>query len=76
MAPYIMCTGKEDSKKKRKKIKYYNWVKSNNRKYSGVRRDETGQSKRTQGLLNSASFLDVAVKPFAKIRALDAGKQA
>lgn len=66
-----MCTGKGDSK-----IKHYNWVKSNNRKSSGARRDETGQSKRTQGDLNSVSFLYVVVKPFAKIRALDAGIQA
>lgn len=34
------------------------------------------QSKRTQGLLNSVSFINVLIKSFAEIRALDAGKQA
>lgn len=37
---------------------------------------ETRQSKKTQGGLKSVSFLDVVFKLFAKIRALDAGKQA
>lgn len=54
----------------------YNWVKSNKRKNCGARRDETGQSRRTEGELNSVSRLAVAAKPFAKIRDLGAGKQA
>lgn len=54
----------------------YNWVKSNKRKYHGASGDETGQSKRTEGELNSVSLLAAAVKPSAKIRASDAGKQA
>lgn len=54
----------------------YNWVKSNKRKYHGASEDETGRSKRTEGELKSVSLLAVAVKPSAKIRALDAGKQA
>lgn len=66
-----MCTGKGNSK-----TKLHNWVKSTNRKCSEARRDETGQSQRTRGDLKGVSFLGVVGKPFAKIRALDAGKQA